>query len=123
MSHDTNDSDHPLSPHFSGTPYHGGPPHGGPPQGGPPHGGPPYGQGPAHHGSPVDAREIMRVLWRRKLLFLVPFSLAFTAGLSGAFLLKPIYVSQVTLVLERPQQLSGQLRPISCASRPRAACS
>jgi capsular exopolysaccharide synthesis family protein len=68
----------------------------------------------------VDAREIMRVLWRRKLLFLVPFTLAFTAGLSGAFLLKPVYVSQVTLVLERPQQLSGQLGDIGGTVSPDA---
>lgn len=110
-------TDHPRDnehPHFNlGGLFHQGP-HGGPPPGGPTHG------GPVHHSAPVDAREVLRMLWRRKLLFLVPFSLAIAAGISGAFLLKPIYISQVTLVLERPQQLSGQLGDIGGSVSPDA---
>ena len=64
---------------------------------------------PNPNGAPTDFRETLRILWRRKLLFLVPFTLATLAGLSGAFLLKPVYVSSVTLMLERPQQLAGGL--------------
>ena len=68
----------------------------------------------------IDFREIMRVLWRRKILFFVPFGLAAVAGLAGAFLLKPVYVSSVTLMLERPQQLAGGLGGIGSGSNPDA---
>jgi capsular exopolysaccharide synthesis family protein len=60
----------------------------------------------------ADPREVLRTLWRRKLLFAIPFTLALLMGAAGAFLLKPIYVSSVTLILERPQQLAGQLGDI-----------
>src|SRR5262249_27586976 len=48
------------------------------------------------------------------------FSLALVAGIAGAFLLKPIYESSVTLVLERPTQLSGQLGDIGGTVNPDA---
>ncbi|TMQ69045.1 MAG: hypothetical protein E6K80_13010 [Candidatus Eisenbacteria bacterium] len=69
---------------------------------------------------PVDLREVLRILWRRKLLFLVPFALALLAGVAAAFILKPVYESSVTLVLERPQQLSGQLEDIGGTVNPDA---
>src|SRR5262249_13769508 len=67
---------------------------------------------------PVDIREITRILWRRKLLFVVPFALAVMAGITGAFLLKPVYESSVTLMLERPQQLPGDLGGIGGSVSP-----
>ena len=59
--------------------------------------------------TPIDLREIVRVLLRRKMLLLAPWGVAMLAGLAAAFLLKPIYFSNVTLMLERPQTLSGPL--------------
>src|SRR5213593_2864637 len=58
---------------------------------------------------PPDLRETWRVLMRRKVLMLVPWSAAVLGGATLAFLLKPIYFSGVTLLLERPQALSGAL--------------
>src|SRR5215467_7731699 len=58
---------------------------------------------------PIDVREIVRVLWRRKTLLFVPWIVAFVTGLAAAFLLKPVYFSTATLMLETAQQLSGSL--------------
>src|SRR5438094_9827298 len=58
---------------------------------------------------PPDLRDTWRVLMRRKVLMLVPWSAAVLGGATLAFLLKPIYFSGVTLLLERPQALSGAL--------------
>jgi polysaccharide biosynthesis transport protein len=58
---------------------------------------------------PIDVREIARVLWRRKPLLFVPWGAAALVGIAGAFLLPPIYFSSVTLMLERPQPLTGTL--------------
>ena len=68
--------------------------------------------GAATSSSPIDLREVLRILWRRRLLFFVPWAIAVLAGVSGAFLLKPVYVSTVTLMLERSQQLAGALGSI-----------
>jgi capsular exopolysaccharide synthesis family protein len=59
--------------------------------------------------APLDLRQLARVLARRKALLLLPWLAAVAVGVAAAFLLKPVYVSTVTLVLERPQPLSGPL--------------
>ena len=59
--------------------------------------------------APIDLREILRVMARRKWLLVIPWAGALAAGLAGAFLLPPIYVSEVKLVLERPATLTGKL--------------
>jgi capsular exopolysaccharide synthesis family protein len=67
---------------------------------------------------PVDLHQIFRVLLRRKMLLVLPWALALTAGLCAAFLLRPIYFSTVTLQLERPQALSGALGGMVGGSNP-----
>ena len=57
----------------------------------------------------LDLRQLLRVLLRRRWLLLLPWVSALLVGVAAAFLLKPIYVSQVTLVLEQPQALTGPL--------------
>jgi succinoglycan biosynthesis transport protein ExoP len=57
----------------------------------------------------LDLRQLSRVLLRRRWLLLLPWVAAVLVGVAAAFLLKPIYVSQVTLVLEQPQALTGPL--------------
>ncbi len=57
----------------------------------------------------LDLRQLTRVLLRRRWLLLLPWVAAVLVGVAAAFLLKPIYVSQVTLMLERPQALTGPL--------------
>lgn len=66
----------------------------------------------------LDLRQIVRVLLRRKLLLLLPWAVAVAAGVSAAFLLEPIYFSNVTLMLERPQSLSGPLGGMVGARNP-----
>jgi len=63
----------------------------------------------AGNAPPIDVREIFRVILRRKWLLVIPWAAAVAAGLAGAFLLKPIYVSEVKLLLERPATLTGRL--------------
>jgi len=58
---------------------------------------------------PLDLGEIVRVMVRRKWLLILPWAVAVVCGVSAAFLLKPVYFSQVTLQFERPQQLTGAL--------------
>ena len=57
----------------------------------------------------LDLRQLTRVLLRRRWLMLLPWVAAVLVGVAAAFLLKPIYVSQVTLMLEQPQALTGPL--------------
>lgn len=57
----------------------------------------------------LDVRQVIRVLLRRKMLLLLPWVAAVLVGVAAVFLLKPVYVSQVTLVLEQPQSLTGPL--------------
>lgn len=49
------------------------------------------------------------MVWRRKLLLFAPWGVAVLAGVLAAFLLKPVYFSTVTLVMDRGQQLGGRL--------------
>src|SRR5262245_59092862 len=60
-----------------------------------------------HHG--VDIHQLLRVAMRRKMLLLVPWGIALALGIAAAVLLPPVYFSSVTLLLERPQTLSGSL--------------
>jgi polysaccharide biosynthesis transport protein len=59
--------------------------------------------------NPIDLREILRIVLRRKLLLLAPWGVAILAGVAAAFLLPPVYYSNVTLMLEQGQSLSGPL--------------
>ena len=63
--------------------------------------------------APIDIREIFRILVRRKWLLILPWAVAMIAGVSAAFLLRPIYFSTVTLRFDRPQALSGSLGGIT----------
>ena len=60
-------------------------------------------------GRPVDLRELARIIWRRRSLLLLPWSVAVLGGVAGAFLLPPVYESSVVLTLERSQSLPGNL--------------
>src|SRR5512143_5019 len=64
---------------------------------------------PAPEPAPLDLRQFVRVLTRRKWLLLLPWGAAVVLGVAAAFLLKPVYVSSVTLALERPQAMAGPL--------------
>jgi capsular exopolysaccharide synthesis family protein len=57
----------------------------------------------------LDVNQLLRVVARRKWLLIVPWTVAFIGGAAAAFLLPPIYFSQVTMLLEHPRQLSGPL--------------
>jgi len=59
--------------------------------------------------TPLEPRELLRVLARRKLLLLLPWGIAITLGVLAAVLLPPVYMSNVTMLLERPQALNGAL--------------
>ena len=65
----------------------------------------------------IDVRDIMRIIVRRKWLLIIPWVAALGAGLAGSFLLRPIYVSEVKLVLERPATLAGRLSEAVGAQR------
>jgi uncharacterized protein involved in exopolysaccharide biosynthesis/Mrp family chromosome partitioning ATPase len=57
----------------------------------------------------LDLRQLTRVLLRRRWLLLLPWVVAVLVGVAAVFLLKSIYVSRVTLMLEQPQALTGPL--------------
>ncbi|MEK7329938.1 MAG: Wzz/FepE/Etk N-terminal domain-containing protein, partial [Candidatus Eisenbacteria bacterium] len=59
---------------------------------------------------PVDLREVLRVLWRRRWLFVIPCVVTVVGGVAGAFLLPSVYESSVVLMMEGPQQLPANLR-------------
>lgn len=56
-----------------------------------------------------DPGAILRIVARRKWLLIAPWTIATLAGVAAALLLKPIYFSNVTLLLEHPTRLSGPL--------------
>ena len=58
---------------------------------------------------PVDPAELARVLWRRKGLLLAPWLTALLIGIAAAVLLKPVYISSTTLMLDRGQNMQGLL--------------
>jgi len=57
----------------------------------------------------VDLQDLLRMLGRRRWLLIGPWVAALACGIAISFLLKPVYFSSTTLLLERPQQLSGPL--------------
>ena len=71
-------------------------------------------QAPASGGTSLDIGEVMRLLARRRWLLAIPWAVALAAGLAGAFLLKPVYMSSVTLMLERPQVSRRRVRGRIC---------
>lgn len=58
--------------------------------------------------SRVDLQQMLRILWRRRLLLFVPWISALAIGAAAAFLLRPVYISTSTLIHERPQALAGR---------------
>lgn len=70
---------------------------------------------------PLDLRELLRVVWRRRLLLAGPWLVAIVVGVAASLLLPPIYESSVTLVLERPsalpENLSGMVATVSPAGQ------
>lgn len=62
---------------------------------------------------PIDLREVVHILWRRRWLFLIPCLVTTLGGLAGAILLPSVYQSSVVLVMEGPQQLPNNLRGIT----------
>jgi polysaccharide biosynthesis transport protein len=56
---------------------------------------------------PIDVQEMLRVVMRRKWLLILPWAVAIAAGVTAAFVLKPIYVSSVTLQFQRPQSIGA----------------
>lgn len=59
--------------------------------------------------SPLDPQELLRIASRRRWLLLGPWAAAIVCGIVTAFLLKPIYFSATTLLLEKPVALNGPL--------------
>ncbi len=55
----------------------------------------------------LDLRDLLRVLLRRRWLLLLPWLAAAGLGVTGAFLLPPVYFSTVIMRIERPQQLKN----------------
>src|SRR5262249_32023505 len=54
-----------------------------------------------------DLRDLLRILLRRRWLFILPWLAATGLGVCGAFLLPPIYFSTVIMRIARPQQLKN----------------
>ncbi|MBI1799872.1 MAG: AAA family ATPase [Candidatus Eisenbacteria bacterium] len=63
--------------------------------------------------APLDVREFLHVLLRRRWLLILPWAVALVGGTATALLLPPVYFSSVTLQFQRPQALSGSLGGIS----------
>jgi uncharacterized protein involved in exopolysaccharide biosynthesis len=59
--------------------------------------------------SPLDLQELLRIASRRRWLLIGPWAAALACGVAAAFLLKPIYLSSTTMLLEHSQALSGPL--------------
>jgi len=59
---------------------------------------------------PPDVRKILRVLWRRRWYFAMPFLLVAAAAVALAFTLPRIYESTCLLVVERPAVVASLLK-------------
>ena len=57
----------------------------------------------------IDFREIRRMLWRRRIVILVPMLITVAAGIAGIVLSEPKYASTATLVLETPAPLIREI--------------
>jgi uncharacterized protein involved in exopolysaccharide biosynthesis len=64
---------------------------------------------PSTEPTALDLRQLLRLLLRRRWLLALPWLAAVAVGVAAAFLLKPIYLSHTTLMLEQPQALTGPL--------------
>jgi len=53
--------------------------------------------------------DFVRILWRRKWLLLLPWTVAVLIGIAAAVLLKPVYFSTTVLMLDRGQAMQGPL--------------
>ncbi len=60
-------------------------------------------------GGGLDAREILRVMGRRKWLLVLPWLAALGVGAAAAFMLTPVYTSHVFMIFELPAALTGPL--------------
>ncbi len=58
---------------------------------------------------PVDPAELMRMMWRRKWLLILPWLVAVAIGVAAAVLLKPVYFSTTILMLDRGQSVQTPL--------------
>jgi len=58
---------------------------------------------------PVDPAELMRVMWRRKWLLVLPWAVAVAIGVVAAVVLKPVYFSTTILMLDRGQNVQTPL--------------
>jgi capsular exopolysaccharide synthesis family protein len=63
---------------------------------------------PSQHKT-LDFGELLRVASRRRWLLITPWAAAIACGVTAAFVLKPVYFSSTTLMLEHATQLSGPL--------------
>jgi|GEM_PF-1172814 len=61
------------------------------------------------HPPAFDLHQVGRMLARRRWLLIAPWAVAVLAGTAAAFLLRPVYFSGVTMLLERPTKLTGPL--------------
>ncbi len=59
--------------------------------------------------APVQVGDLTRMFARRKVLLLTPWLIAAGLGVAAAMLLPPVYSSNVTMLLERPQSMGGSL--------------
>ena len=59
--------------------------------------------------APVQMGDLARMFARRKVLLLTPWVIAAGLGVAAALLLPPVYSSNVTMLLERPQSMGGSL--------------
>lgn len=57
----------------------------------------------------IDFREIRRMLWRRRVVILIPMLITVAAGIAGIVLSEPKYASTATLVLETPAPLINEI--------------
>ena len=59
--------------------------------------------------SPLDPQELLRIASRRRWLLFGPWAAAILCGIVTAFILRPVYFSSTTLLLEKPVALNGPL--------------
>ena len=72
--------------------------------------------------APVQMGDLARMFARRKVLLLTPWVIATGLGVTAALLLPPVYSSNVTMLLERPQSMGGSLGGMISAFDPERRC-
>lgn len=63
----------------------------------------------AHRPPALTPADLARTLLRRKWLLILPWTASIVAGMAVAFMLKPVYVSSTTMLLDRGQSMQGPL--------------